>query len=391
MANFKNLDNLLQSFVDRGLPGCGMQITQKGETIYENYFGYSDVATKAPITAKSLFRQASLSKIPLYTVAMMLYERGKFLMTDPIDEYLPEWKNLTKFVKDPNGHVRKVPTNGPITVRDCLSMKCGLPYCNTQAPSNDRTLTSMQKCMEPLWAKGHFTLQEHLAAMSKATLAFEPGEHWIYGFSSELTAGLIEVVCGKPIDDVFQEMLFDPLGMNDTRSRFFGDAEQRLVKLYRKTPEGELKDDAPKMFDDKHIPGPEHEAGWARLFATVNDYSKLCVMLSNGGEFKGRQIMGRKTIDMMRANGLNEIQQKDFDNLYLNGYGYGYGVRTLIDKQKGNHNGSLGAFCWTGGFGTWCEADPEEGVGIVYMHNQMPNEEEYYHLRMRAAAYGCIR
>jgi len=113
-------------------------------------------------------------------------------------------------------------------------------------------------------------------------------------------------------------------------------------------------------------------------------------MLACGGTYNGKRIMGRKTIDMMRSNGLNAVQQKDFDNPYDAGYGYGYGVRTLIDKEKGNHNGSYGAFGWTGGFGTWCEADPEEGVSIVYMHNMMPNEEQYHHLRVRTAAYGCL-
>ena len=115
-------------------------------------------------------------------------------------------------------------------------------------------------------------------------------------------------------------------------------------------------------------------------------------MLANGGVIDGVRIMGRKTIDLMRSNGLTEAQQKDFDadGVYNMGYGYGYGVRTLIDKYKGNHNGSLGAFGWTGGFGTWCETDPQEGVSIVYMHNMIPNMEAYYHLRMRAVAYGCI-
>ena len=113
-------------------------------------------------------------------------------------------------------------------------------------------------------------------------------------------------------------------------------------------------------------------------------------MLANGGIYGGERIMGRKTIDMMRANGLDETQMKDFTDSYNAGYGYGYGVRTLVDKEKGNHNGSIGAFGWTGGFGTWCEADPEDGVSIVYMHNLVPDMEYYYHLRMRAAAYGCI-
>ena len=93
----------------------------------------------------------------------------------------------------------------------------------------------------------------------------------------------------------------------------------------------------------------------------------------------------------MRTNTLTEKQiREDFTNNYLAGNGYGYGVRTLMDRYAGHYNGSLGAFGWTGGSGTWAEADPEEGVSIVYMHNLMPNMEEYHHLRMRAAAYGSL-
>ncbi len=393
MADFSDLDALLQGFVDGGLPGCACQIAKNGKTIYENYFGYSDVETKAPITKDSIFRLASMSKLPLYVTCMILFERGKFLMTDPIHNYLPEWKNLKKYVRTPNGNITAVPTEGPITVRDALSMKCGLPYCNSPAPTNNQTLASMQKCMQPLWEKGHYTLREHVRAMSQAVLAFEPGTHWIYGFSSELAAALIEAVCDKPIDDVFKELIFDPLGMDVTRSRFFGDIPERMVKLYSRSDDGTLHP-GPTNFDKKHLPGAENECGWARLYSSCNDFTKLMQALACGGVYDGVRIVGRKTIDMMRANGLNEAQQRDFDldgGFYNAGYGYGYGVRTLIDKQKGNHNGSLGAFGWTGGFGTWCESDPEEGVSIVYMHNLMPNMERYYHLRMRAVAYGCLK
>ena len=66
------------------------------------------------------------------------------------------------------------------------------------------------------------------------------------------------------------------------------------------------------------------------------------------------------------------------------------GTGALMDRYAGHLNGSLGAFGWTGGSGTWAESDPSEGVSIVYMHNLMPNMEEYHHLRMRAVAYGCM-
>ena len=388
MSAKKDMDALLQRFVDEGLSGCGVQVTQHGKTIYEGYAGYADVEAKKPITKDSVFRLASMSKIPMYTSLLMLYEKGYFNLTDPIGNWLPEWKSSRMYVREATGAISIVPCKNQITVSDVLSMKCGLPYCNSQAPTPDLTLTSMQECMKPLLEKGYYTLQEHVAAMSQAVLAFEPGTHWIYGFSSELAAALIEKLTGESVDDVMQEFLFDPLKMDSTRSRFFGDIESRMVKAYGdgNTPLTGVT----AMLDKKHQPGKENEAGWARLYSTVNDYSNLMSMLANGGMFEGKKIMGRKTIDMMRSNGLDEVMMKDFYSMYNAGYGYGYGVRTLIDKAAGNHNGSLGAFGWTGGFGTWAEADPEDGVGIVYMHNHMPNGEEYYHHLIRTVAYGMV-
>ena len=144
MPDFTHLEDLLRGFVDGGLPGCAIQIAQRGRTLYEGYFGYADIEKKTPVTKTSLFRMASMSKLPLYTVMMMLYERGKCLLTDPIWLYLPEWKDMKKFVRKPNGGLEIVPVERPITVSDALSMKCGLPYCNFRGPTDDPTLRSMQ-------------------------------------------------------------------------------------------------------------------------------------------------------------------------------------------------------------------------------------------------------
>lgn len=391
MANIENLNNLLQNFVENGLSGCALMIAQHGKTIYEGYFGHADIEANTPVNSKSIFRMASMSKIPMYTALMMLYERGKFLLTDPVYNFFPEWKETKRYVRTPNGHVRAVPVQRPITVGDTLAMKCGLPYCHSPVPPEEEnpTLQAMARQMQPLWDKGCFTLRQQIAAMAEAPLAFEPGSHWLYGFSSELAAGIIEAVCDMPVNEALAQLLFRPLGMEDTGAIFFGDTQNRMVKLYKKETDGALRPLALPM-DNKHLPGKENESGWARLFSTAADYTKLMQMLACGGEYKGQRIIGRKTIDLMRADGLNAAQLHDFDDPYNAGYSFGYGVRTLVDKNKGNHNGSLGAFGWTGGFGTWCEADPTEGVSIVYMHNMMPNMERFYHLTMRNAAYGCI-
>jgi CubicO group peptidase (beta-lactamase class C family) len=399
MADFKDLDKLLQKYVDDGMPGASCVIAKKGEILYENYFGWADIENKVPLTRKHLFRQASLTKVAMYTTAMMLYEQGKFLMTDPIYEYFPEWKNTRKMVCKPNGEVDFVPVEHPITVKNVLNMTCGLPYDMIMGdmPVQHPTSELMAKAMQPLRDRGYYTLREQIKAISQVPVAFEPGTRWLYGFASELTAGLLEVIGGKAAELVIKEMLFEPLGMDSTANFLHGDMAGRLVKNYHIVKGKKLGEP-----DALTTPSPERDAkmvgplgtvpGFSRVVTNPFDYTKLLQMLANGGMHNGESIMGRKTIDLMRTNTLTDTMiREDFSNSYLAGYGYGYGVRTLMDKYAGQHNGSIGQFGWTGGSGTWGEADPSEGVSICYMHNLQPNLEEYHHLRMRAVAYGCMK
>ncbi len=400
MSEFKDLDAMLQKFVDDGLPGCSCLISKKGEVLYEKYFGYSDIENKVPLTENNVFRQASLTKVAMYTTAMLLYEQGKFLMTDPLYEYFPEWKNSKKMVYKPNGDVDIVPVDHPVTIKNIMNMTCGLPYHMIigNRPVSHPTAYNMYKAMEPLIEKGngYFTLRDQIAAMAEVPLSFEPGTRWQYGFASELTAGLLEVIGGKPAEMVIKEMLFEPLGMDSSANFLFGDLGDRLVKDYYIREGKSLGDE-----DALYVSAPDREAsmvgplgtvpGFARVITNCRDYTKLMQMLANGGMHEGQRFMGRKTIDLIRTNTITETMIKeDFSNSYLAGYGYGYGMRTLMDKYAGHHNGSISQFGWTGGSGTWAEADPSEGVSIVYMHNIQPNLEEYHHLRMRDIAYGCL-
>ncbi|MBR5730452.1 MAG: beta-lactamase family protein, partial [Firmicutes bacterium] len=238
--------------------------------------------------------------------------------------------------------------------------------------------------------------REQIRAMAEVPLDFEPGTRWLYGFASELTAGLIEQVTGMRAELALKKLLFEPLGMDSSANFICGDLEERLVKNYFINPGKNLG--KPDALYVKHVTeGPgmtgtlDEVPGFQRVITNCRDYTRLMQMLANGGEIDGERFMGRKTIDLMRSNTITQkMIDEDFTNDYLAGYGYGFGVRTLLDKGRGNHNGSLGAFGWTGGSGTWAEADPSEGVSIVYMHNLQPNLELYHHIRMRTVAYGCL-
>ncbi|MBM7583400.1 CubicO group peptidase (beta-lactamase class C family) [Caldicoprobacter guelmensis] len=92
MANFNDLSALLEGFIKRGLPGCGCAVAKNGEVLYEGYFGYADLEEKKPMNEESVFRIFSMTKVVICTAAMILYERGKFLLSDPISES-PHVKN----------------------------------------------------------------------------------------------------------------------------------------------------------------------------------------------------------------------------------------------------------------------------------------------------------
>lgn len=397
MGDFRKLDELLQRFVDEGLPGCSCTIAKKGEILYDGYFGYSDVENKVPLNDRNVFRQASLTKVAMYTMAMKLFEQGKFKMTDPLYEYFPEWKNTMKRVYLPDGKVEIVPVEKPITVKNIMNMTMGMPYqMFTGQTVAHPVAREMTEKMQPLIDKGYYTLREQIKAVAEVPIAFEPGTHWMYGFASELTAGLLEVIEQKPAELVIKEQLFEPLGMDSSANFIFGDLGERLVKNYYFAPGKKLGDP-----DAYRVMAADREAGMAGPLGTVSgfqrvitnsrDYTKLLQMLANGGMHNGERIMGKKTIELMATNTLSRgILESDFRDLYNDGYGYGYGVRVLMDKYQGHCNGSIGQFGWTGGTGTWAEADPSEGVSIVYMHNLQPNMEQYFHLRMRAVAQGCL-
>lgn len=393
MYNFTKLDALLKEFAAKSVPSCACAVAKDGELIYEGYYGYADIETKKPADSGSLYRQASMTKLVTYTVLMMLYERGAFLMHQPISDFFPEWAHKTKFVRQSDGSVDAVPLEKPITVKDAVVMSCGMPYCFGPADKDcdDPTMLAMSRAMEPVFAKGHYRVREAIRALADAPVAFEPGTHWLYGFGSELVAGIVEELTGMPLYKVMSEYIFRPLDMCDTDTLFRDDLEERLVSPYMKTPEGFKK--MPKSIDKSQYPGEKNEEGRPSIMTNVRDFSKLLQMWACGGVYKGKRRMGEKTLELMRTNCLSGDALYEFqheNNGYNNGYGYGYGVRTLLGRYPGGASGSPGSFGWTGGFGTWCEADPVEHVSIAYMHNVMPNMEMEHHHRIRAVAYGCI-
>ena len=388
MKDFTRLDNLLKRFVEEGTnPGCAAAVMQGDELIWHGEAGYADIESGKKVDLHSMFSQASTTKLFTYAILGMIYEEGKFLFSDPLSDYLPEWKNTKKYVTLPNGAVETAPLEKPITIRDAVAMMCGLPYCMVPAvdPATP-TLTAMSRQMRELLKKGPSTIAEEVRVMAEVPVMFEPGSHWQYGFGSEITGVLVETFEGKPLREVFQDRLIKPLELEDADTFARPWNQDRIVTNYAKKGPGQFE----PMADFSAL-DPDSVPAGARpnLLISARDFAVFMQMLANGGTYKGKKFLGAGTVAMLHENQLGPVQMADFECDYLAGYSYGLGFRTLLTRKYG-HNGNIGDFGWTGGTGIWVEADPMEKFAVAYMHNMQPNEELYHHHRVRAVVNGIM-
>ena len=389
MSAAKDLDALIREFAEKRVPGAGCIVMQDGKTLYEGYAGFADLETGRKTDQDTLFRLYSMTKVIICTAALIQFERGKYTLNEPYSLYFPEYRDSQVADFAPAGHYSLRPAKRPILVKDVFNMACGLPYPSPGGEHpTDKAMNEVRRELDERF-HGKYTLQDDVKAMGRVPLRFDPGEHWLYGFGHEMVAALIEKTADMTVGEFLKKEIFDPLGMENTGYRLQGSQKDRLAVLYHIEDDGSYKP-LEGMFDERMQPDAVYEGGGAGLFSNVRDYAVFTQMLANGGIYEGKSIIGRNTINLMRTNMLSETQMKDFTNSYLAGYGYGLGVRTMMNIA-GVSNSTPGEFGWTGAAGTWTSIDPENHFSAVYMHNTFPNNEEYHHMRVRAAAYGMLR
>lgn len=390
MSTFQDIDNLMQHILSkRGPAGCCVAITRGEETIYEKYFGYADVAETQPLTPEHVFRQFSMTKPLAAVCGLIQLERGAFLLSDPISDYLPEYKHMQVQVKREDGTWELQESKTPITLRHAFSMGVGM-LAHDGSPTDLRS----QEIHEGLGGKKLCNKYDHLTevkALAGVPMLWEPGTHWQYGVGLELMGAVVEVTSGMKLGEFMKKNIFDPLDMTETGYRYIGNMADRMVECAVCDREGKRVPLVGEWLEDRLLqPDSIYECSSTGILSTLRDYTKFAKMLANGGRLGDVQIVGRKSLDLMRRNQLSETQLAEFRNTYLNGYGYGLGVRTMMDPAMAGSNGSIGEFGWSGLLGTWLSVDPEEKTSIVYMHHTFPNMEEYAHLRLRSVVNGLF-
>lgn len=323
---------------------------------------------------------------PITGVAvMLLYEEGKFYLSDPVSKYLPELGNMKVAVVETDPQTSKktrysVPAQREITILDLLRHTSGIDY---RGPAD----TEGKFIYEKLGTNStDQTIGEMVKKISQAPLVHQPGMMWEYGLSMDVLARLVEVVSGKPYDKFLEERIFKPLGMVDTGYTVPAEKASRFSKLYAPSEGGTIKVNTTPA-QSSYLKPAVNFGGGSQLVSTAADYLRFCQMLLNGGELDGVRLLSRKTVELMTSDHLGEMP---IGGLLSKGYGFGFTMAVSRGAGKTGVIGSEGEYFWGGAAGTRFWIDPREQMIGIFMIQILPHTNLTYGSQFRQLAYQAI-
>ena len=355
---------VMKQHADTGrLAGASGLLVRNGKIVFRENWG--------EMKPDSIVRMYSMTKGVTGVAAMILYEEGKFAMTDPVSKYLPEFAHMRVGRESTDAAGKKiyysVPATREITCRDLFRHTTGLDYAGPKDENGDPAY----KKIEMLGGAPQvpFDLAEAVKRLATAPLNDEPGTMFRYGYSIDVLGRLVEVLSGKPLDQFFEERIFRPLGMKDTG--FFVPEEKwsRLATLYvpKKGGAGIERTTAPPQESFKKKPALL--LGGAGLTSTLEDYSHFYAMLLNDGQYDGARILGRKSVELMRSDHLGSIPHA---GLLPEWEGFGLTFAVNPGPGKSPDVGSAGSYRWGGAAGTSFWLDPKENMFGIFLIQILP-------------------
>ena len=376
----ERIGQALRADVERGrIPGAVVVVARKGRIAYVQALGFRDKAAGAPMTVDSIFRMASMTKPMVSVAAMMLYEEGRLLVSDPVSKYLPPFRNLQVGVERTDAATGKsvfytVPAEREMTVQDLLRHTSGLTYGGRGSSRVHKMFPDGSSV-----AARQMTAAELIERLASVPLLHQPGTTWEYGFSTDVLGRVVEVISGKTLGEFLTERLFRPLKMTDTGFVVTDAKRGRLAQPLATDPDTGKEIKVPDV-----TVAPKFECGGGCAVSTAADYVRFAQMLLNRGSLDGARLLGRKTVEYMTSDHLGASIAPGA--AYGPGAGYGFGLGFAVRRDTGVSalNGSAGDYNWGGAFGTYFWVDPKEDLVVVSM-TQAPGPIRVHYRRLLKA------
>jgi CubicO group peptidase (beta-lactamase class C family) len=346
------------------LAGAITLLARHGKIVDYRTYGMRDMAAATPMTKDTIFRDYSMTK-PVTGVAMMiLYEEGKWLPSDPISKYIPEFAHLKVFNGfDPNGKMLLADPDHAPTMHELMTHTAGFTYGNADTP--------VDKIVRDLKQNDATNLQERINLLAQAPLLYQPGTRWVYSPSMDIQGYIVEKLSGQSLPDFMRDHIFAPLGMSDAGFFVPVDKRARFAAGYHEA-DGQLVAEATTNgIPDDYATEPTNPSGGGGLVSTAEDYYRFAQMLLNSGQLGGTRILAPATVKLMTSSHIPAAlltgQFGIGQHIMRPGFGYGYNCAVIFDPPLADLSDGKGTFFWDGAAGTWFWADPTNDIVFVGM------------------------
>lgn len=398
----ERFDTLAAEYVEEGrVAGIVALVIRNDAVVHTAVHGAMDVETGEPMRNDSIFRIASQTKLVTSVATMMLVESGRLRLDEPVASFLPAYEGTTVAIRsqdggdggdgDENG-VELVPAVRPITIRDLLTHTAGISggspghsrarYAAAMLPPGRNLLNDLD---EPVADVVH--------RLGSLPFSSQPGEAWVYGFSTDVLGAVIEVAGGMALDDFFRTRIFEPLGMVDTHFFLPPEKADRLVATHILEKNGAIgrasDDDMSWDGQGAFVQGPRRlfQASGG-LLSTASDFARFLQMVLNGGSLDGVRILSPTSVRLMTANHVGDLYAD-----FYPGMGFGFNVEVKLDLASAGYQvpaaASVGAYGWGGAAYTRFWVDPDQALIGVFMTQTRPTTGDL-HERFGNIVYGAI-
>jgi CubicO group peptidase (beta-lactamase class C family) len=382
------IDSLLeQQVAARRIAGAVAVVMRDGEIVYERAMGWADREAGRRMTPGHIFRIASQTKAITSVAALMLAEEGKLSLSDPVSRWLPSFAHTTVAVKTDSGRVL-VPAQRPITVKDLLTHTSGISYGGESLVAPLYQAKGLGSGAGYGWytADKNEPICETMDRLGTLPFVRQPGEAWVYGYSTDVLGCVVERASGRTLDEFIRTRITGPLGMRDTHFFLPTKERDRLTAVYAPDSAG-LAVRAPTgpRGQGDYVDGPRRSySGGAGLLSTARDYARFLEMIRRGGTLDGVRYLSPESVAAMTSNQVGGLYTMD-------GLGFGLGFQT-VERAGAVGASSVGAFGWGGAYGSTYKVDPAERMVVVFLIQVVPyNQLKDLQQAFDSAVYEAFR
>jgi len=386
------LDQHFARYVDDGrLAGWQIVVARQGQVAHASVYGQRDLEAGAPVTEDTLWRIYSMTKPITSVAAMMLWEEGRFELTDEISRWLPEFANVRVYDKGSTGRFYTVPAIEPIRVWHLLTHTSGLTYGFTQTSVVDALYRAAGWDMIP---PPGIDLAAACQTWAGLPLLFQPGTRWGYSCATDVLGRLVEVVSGQSLPEFLQQRILGPLGMTDTQWWVRPEDADRLAALYIPSATGGVT--RFNAIGDEALREPTFYGGGGGLISTAADYHRFTQMLLGEGTYEGHRLLGSRTVRFMTRNhlpggaDLAALNTGGFAESILDGAGFGLGFAVILDPVPARVPNSVGQYYWGGVASTAFLVDPAEQLTVMLFTQLMPSSTYPLRPQLRQMVYSAL-